>query len=118
MLALPVGQKSWSLTKAVSQWWRGWTTRGSARLELKCRGEDEVERMAKDIGVSASELRRLATLGPDSVDLLLRRMIRRLGSAHIANKYGLQQGDLRDAWPRYQPFSPPRFSPRLRATAV
>ncbi len=74
MLALPVGQKSWSLTKAVSQWWRGWTTRGSARLELKCCGEDEVERMAKDIGVSASELRRLATLGPDSADLLLRRM--------------------------------------------
>ncbi|SRR6266508_2063779 len=47
--------------------------RGSA-LELKCCGEDEVERMAKDIGVSASELRRLATLGPDSADLLLRRM--------------------------------------------
>ena len=74
MLALPFGQKSWSLTKAVSQWWRGWTTRGSGRLELKCCGEDEVERMAKDIGVSAFELRRLATLGPDSADLLLRRM--------------------------------------------
>jgi hypothetical protein len=36
--------------------------------------EDEVERIAKDIGVSASELRRFATLGPDSADLLLRRM--------------------------------------------
>ena len=74
MWALPFGQKSWSLTKAVSQWWRGWTTRGSARLELKCCGEDEVEHMAKDIGMSASELRRLATLGPDSADLLPRRM--------------------------------------------
>jgi len=30
--------------------------------------------MAKDIGVSPSELRKLATLGPDSADLLLRRM--------------------------------------------
>ncbi len=74
MLALPGGQKSWSPTKAISTWWRNWTRSGSALLELKCCGEDEVERMAKDIGVSASELRRLARLGPDSADLLLRRM--------------------------------------------
>src|SRR6266511_4051376 len=73
MLAL-LGWKSRSPTKAaISQWWRDWNRRGSA-LELKCCGEDEVERMAKDIGLSASELRRLATLGPDSADLLLRRM--------------------------------------------
>jgi hypothetical protein len=74
MLALPDGQKSWSPTKALSQWWRDWTRRGSARSELKCCGEDEVERMAKDVGLSASELRRLAAHGPDSADLLLRRM--------------------------------------------
>src|SRR6516225_9651895 len=72
MSALPVGQKS--LTKAISQWWREWTRRASARFELKCCGEEEVERMAKDIGLSSSELRRLANLGPDSADLLLRRM--------------------------------------------
>ena len=74
MSTLPVGQKSWSVTKAVSQWWRGWTRRASARLELTCCGEEEVERLARDVGVSASELRRLANLGPDSADLLLRRM--------------------------------------------
>jgi Family of unknown function (DUF6455) len=74
MLALPDGQKSWSPTRALSQWWRDWTRRGSARSELKCCGEDEVERMAKDVGLSASELRRLAAHGPDSADLLLRRM--------------------------------------------
>jgi hypothetical protein len=72
MSALPVGQKS--LIKAVSQWWRGLARRSSARFELKCCGEEEVERMAKDIGLSSSELRRLASLGPDSADLLLRRM--------------------------------------------
>ena len=72
MSALPVGQKS--LTEAVSQWWRKWSRRSFARFELKCCGEEEVERMAKDIGVSPSELRRLANLGPDSADLLLRRM--------------------------------------------
>ena len=74
MSTVPVGQRSWFPTKAVLQWWRGWTRRSAARLEFKCRGEDEVERMAKDVGVSASELRRLACLGPDSADLLLRRM--------------------------------------------
>ena len=74
MSTLPVGQKSWSVTKAVSQWWRGWTRRAAARLELTCCGEEEVERLARDVGVSASELRRLANLGPDSADLLLRRM--------------------------------------------
>src|SRR6516164_6362996 len=42
MSALPVGQKS--LTKAVSQWWRAWIRRGSARFELKCCGDEEVER--------------------------------------------------------------------------
>src|SRR5262245_65822890 len=72
MFALPVGQKS--LTQAISQWWREWTRRGSTRLELKCCGEEEVERMAKDIGVSAAELRTLANSGPDSADPLLRRM--------------------------------------------
>jgi hypothetical protein len=74
MLAPPRGQKSWSLTKAVSQWWRDWTRRSSALSQLKCCGQDEVERLARDIGVSASELRSLASLGPDSADLLLRRM--------------------------------------------
>ena len=72
MSTLPVGQKS--LTQAVSRWWREWTRRGSAGLELKCCGEAEVERMAKDVGVSPSELHRLANLGPDSADLVLRRM--------------------------------------------
>ena len=71
MSALPVG--SWSLTKAVLQWWRDWSRRSSA-LELKCCGEEEVERMAKDLGLSASELRSVAKLAPGSADLLLRRM--------------------------------------------
>src|SRR5262249_15455308 len=84
MLALPVGQKSWSPTKILSQWWREWTTKGSAGLELKCCGEEEVERMAKDIGVSASELRRLSNLWPDSAALFLRR----LGALVLGRKGG------------------------------
>jgi hypothetical protein len=73
MSALPRGRTSRSLTKAIFQWWRNWTRRSSA-LELRCCGEDEVERIAKDLGLSASELRRVTKLGPGSADLLLRRM--------------------------------------------
>jgi hypothetical protein len=47
---------------------------GSVLSELKCCGEDEVERMAKDVGVSAAELRKLARRGPEAADFLLRRM--------------------------------------------
>jgi len=74
MSTLPGGQKSWSPIKAISQWWRDWSRSGSALMELKCCGEDELERMAKEIGVSVPELRRLARRGPGSADLLLRRM--------------------------------------------
>ena len=73
MSALPGGQKSWSPVDAILQWCRDWTRRGSAS-ELKCFGEEEVERIAKDVGVSASELRTLARFGPEAADLLLRRM--------------------------------------------
>ena len=36
--------------------------RGSALSELECCGDDEVERIAKDVGVSAAELREARTL--------------------------------------------------------
>jgi hypothetical protein len=72
MLAV-LGRKSRSSIAAISQWLRDWARKRSA-LELRCCGEDEVERMATDIGMSASELRRVAALGPGSADLLLRRM--------------------------------------------
>jgi hypothetical protein len=71
MSALPGRQKSWSPVNAILQWCRDWS--GSAS-ELKCFGEEEVERIAKDVGVSASELRTLASFGPKAADLLLRRM--------------------------------------------
>jgi len=72
MLAL-LGWKGRSPVKALSQWLRAWARNRSA-LELRCCGEEEVERIARDIGMSASELRKVAALGPGSADLLLRRM--------------------------------------------
>jgi hypothetical protein len=74
MSTLPSGQKSWSPIKAISQWWRNWIRSSSELMELKCCGEAELERMAKDVGVSVAELHRLASRSPDSADLLLRRM--------------------------------------------
>ncbi len=73
MSALPSGHKSWSPFGAILQWWRDWATSGP-EPELKCFGDAEVERIAKDVGVSASELRTLAMFGPEAADLLLRRM--------------------------------------------
>lgn len=73
MSALPGGQKRWSPIESVLQWCRDWT-RTDFALELKCCGEEEVERIAKDVGMSTSELRRLASLGPQAAELLLRRM--------------------------------------------
>ena len=74
MSALSGGQKRRSPIEAISRWWRDWITTASASSELRCCGEDEVERMAKDLSVSAAELRRLASRGPGAAQLLLRRM--------------------------------------------
>jgi hypothetical protein len=74
MPALSSEQKRRSPFEAISRWWRDWMRTGSALSELKCCGEDEVERMAKDVGVSAAELRKLVRRGPEAADFLLRRM--------------------------------------------
>ena len=62
--------KPWSAIKNLV---KRWQDSGSVS-ELKCCAEDDVERMARDLGVSISELHRLASLGPQSDDPLLRRM--------------------------------------------
>ena len=70
MFGLPYRQNSWSPIKAILQWCREWTRSDS----LTCCGEEEIERIARDFGMSASDLHRLASLGSGSADLLLRRM--------------------------------------------
>jgi hypothetical protein len=67
------GQKRRSPFKAVSRWWRAWAKGRAALSDLKCCGEIEVERIANEVGMSASELRRLVS-GPEEADLLLLRM--------------------------------------------
>lgn len=73
MSALSNARKRRSPVEVISQWWQLWTSNGPAS-DFACCAEGEVERIAKDFGMPASEIRRLASLGPESADLLLRRM--------------------------------------------
>jgi len=64
----------WPTINGLKQWWRNWRAARSSLSELTCFAEDGVERMAHELGMSASELRALAKRGPDSENLLVRRM--------------------------------------------
>lgn len=73
MTTLPDGEKGWSPLAALRRWLRDWST-SNAEAELRCCSEEAVERIARDVGVSTSELHQLASEGPGASDLLLRRM--------------------------------------------
>ena len=74
MPTLPNARKRRSPVEVISQWWQVWTRNGPELSNPNCCAEAEVERIANDIGLPASEVRRLASLGPESAELLLRRM--------------------------------------------
>ena len=58
----------------MRRWWQSWRRANSSLSELVCCGEYEAERMAHDLGLPVSELRKLAEHGPEAADLLTRRM--------------------------------------------
>ena len=62
------------MISGMRQWWRNWRRAHSNLSELMCCGEYEAERMARDLGLPLSELRRLAGYGPEAADLLAHRM--------------------------------------------
>ena len=62
------------MISGIRQWWRNWRRANSSLSELMCCGEYEAERMAHDLGLPVSELRRLAGYGPEAADLLAHRM--------------------------------------------
>ena len=74
MLAPPSRQESRSLLDAISNWWSNWTKKRSAVLELSCCAEEEINRTAKDLGMSTDEFHKLVSRGPEAANLLLRRM--------------------------------------------
>jgi len=73
MFALAQGKQSQSSLKSMLAWCRGWFKR-SSESDFECCGEAEIERIARDVRMSVSELRALARKGPKAADLLQRRM--------------------------------------------
>jgi hypothetical protein len=68
MLALPQ-----SLTYTILQWiWD--RSRSNTLAQLRLCGQEEVERIARDSGISASDFPALLSLSPNARDLLERRM--------------------------------------------
>ena len=73
MSTLPRTEISHAPIRAILQWIRD-RSRSDDLNDLQACGEKEVERMARDAGLSAGEFRALASLGPNAPDLLERRM--------------------------------------------
>jgi hypothetical protein len=65
---------NWPITNRMKEWWKSWRAAHSRVSELACCEEYELERMARDLGMPLSELRELASHGPEAADFLLRRM--------------------------------------------
>jgi len=63
-----------SPVQVFADWWRDWKRSRSDASELACCAERDVARIAGDLGVSTFELQALARQGPETADLLLRRM--------------------------------------------
>jgi folate-dependent tRNA-U54 methylase TrmFO/GidA len=62
------------LISGMRRWWQSWRQANSSHSELVCCGQYEAERMAHDLGLPVSELRKLAEYGPEAADPLTRRM--------------------------------------------
>jgi hypothetical protein len=74
MSDLHSGASPRQMIAGMKQWWRNWRGASSRLTELAFCGEYEVERMARDLGMPSSELRKIANHGPQAADLLLGRM--------------------------------------------
>jgi hypothetical protein len=59
---------------ALSRWWRDLMGNRRGRAELDNLAPDGIDRVARDVGVNAGELRALAGKWPDSADQLTRRI--------------------------------------------
>jgi uncharacterized protein YjiS (DUF1127 family) len=60
--------------RRFARWWRNWNDRRRTMVDLDCCGSAEMERIARDVGVSGTDLSILAGKWPDAADLLYWRM--------------------------------------------
>ena len=63
-----------SAAEVIADWWNELTRSSACPSDLAACSDDEVDRMARDVGMSACELQRLVGRGPHAADLLFRRM--------------------------------------------
>ena len=63
-----------SPAEVIADWWHDWAESTAGPSDLTACSEGEVERMARDIGLSGYELERLVRRGAHAADLLYRRM--------------------------------------------
>ena len=74
MSVLQTMTNSRSPAAVLADWWHEWMRAATCASDLADCPDEEVEHIAKDVGVSVSELRWLARHKADDADLLLRRM--------------------------------------------
>ena len=74
MLYAPTADHHESLFGLLAQSWRAWRERRDSLAALDSIGRGEVARIAHDLSLTPTELRKLAGQGPDSADLVYRRM--------------------------------------------
>jgi hypothetical protein len=60
--------------RRLARWWRSWNGRRRTMMDLNGCGPAEMERIARDVGVSGADLSILAGKWPDAADQLYRRM--------------------------------------------
>ncbi len=84
MATLPRGETSRSVIYAILQWiWD--QSRSKSLDQLQLCAKHEIERIALDGGLSPSDFRAVASLGPNAGDLLERRMVAlELDSAEVS----------------------------------
>jgi len=60
--------------RRLADWWRSWNGSRRAMVDLNACGSVEMERIARDVGVSGADLSILAGKWPDAADMLYWRM--------------------------------------------
>ena len=71
--SVQTGERS-SFVRRLAHWWQRWNGRRRAMADLNSCGSAEMERIARDVGVSGADLSILAGKWPDAADLLYWRM--------------------------------------------
>ena len=60
--------------EVIADWWHDWRCRAASSPDLDGCSDFEVDRMARDVGLTTPELQRLVNRGRHGADLLLCRM--------------------------------------------